>query len=519
MVGPSGEKRKRGRPRKNSVENVTQIIQAEKRGRGRPKKTQSSFSATAINKTDKSFDLKELNYKTVNVWDNPQFNRRSIMSFSEGYKSFMNKAKTEREFIKESVILAKQNNFINLDEAGDVKLKPGDKVYRIFKEKLMLLAVIGDKPPEEGTRIVGAHVDTPRIDIKQNPLYESTDMVFFKTHYYGGVKKYQWLAIPLALHGIIVKADGTSVEINIGEDEKDPVFTITDLLPHLAKDQLDKKVTEAFHGENMNVLLGSEPVADKENKERFKSNILNLLHEKYGIIEEDLISSELQAVPAFKARDVGIDRSMVGAYGHDDRICAYPALVSILETKNPEYTAICYLTDKEEIGSVGNTGAESRALENFIADLCALTTETAYNDRLVRSSLNKSKMLSADVNAALDPNYEGTHDKLNAGYLGKGIAIMKYSGSRGKSGASDASAEYLGEIRRLFNDNNIPWHITELGAVDKGGGGTIAMMIANLGVDVIDVGVPVLSMHAPFEVASKADIYSVYRGYYVFLSK
>jgi aspartyl aminopeptidase len=519
MVETSGEKRKRGRPRKKPVENDTPVIQTVKRGRGRPKKTQSSFSAIEANKSANKIDPKDLKYKTVNAWDNPKFNRRSIMSFSEGYKAFMNKAKTEREFIKESIILAKQNNFINLDEAGDIRLKPGDKVYRVFKEKLILLAVIGKKTAGEGTRIVGAHVDSPRIDIKQNPLYESTDMVFFKTHYYGGIKKYQWLAIPLALHGIVVKADGTSVEINIGEDEKDPVFTITDLLPHLAKDQMEKKVTEAFKGENMNVLLGSEPVADKEMKDRFKSNILSLLYEKYGIVEEDLISSELQVVPAFKARDVGIDRSMVGAYGHDDRICAYPALISILETRDPEYTAICYLTDKEEIGSVGNTGAESRALEDFISDICALTADSAYNDRLVRSALNKSKMLSADVNAALDPNYEGTHDKLNAGYLGKGIAIMKYSGSRGKSGASDASAEYLGEIRRLFNENNIPWHITELGAVDKGGGGTIAMMIANLGVDVIDVGVPILSMHAPFEVASKADIYSVYRGYYVFMNK
>lgn len=517
MVETSGEKRKRGRPRKKPLENDTPITQEIKRGPGRPKKTQL-FSGTETNKVVSNPGSKDLNYKAINAWDNPKFSRRNIMSFSEGYKTFMNKAKTEREFIKESVVLAKQNNFINLDEAVS-KLNPGDKVYRVFKEKLMLLAVIGNKPPEEGTKIVGAHVDSPRIDIKQNPLYESTDMVFLKTHYYGGIKKYQWLAIPLALHGIVVKADGTSVEINIGEDENDPVFTITDLLPHLAKDQMDKKVTEAFRGENMNVLLGSEPLSDKENRERFKNNILNLLHEKYGIIEEDFVSSELQAVPAFKARDVGIDRSMVGAYAHDDRICAYPALISILETKDPEYTAICYLTDKEEIGSVGNTGAESRALEDFIADICALTTDSAYSDRLVRASLNKSKMLSADVNAALDPNYEGTHDKQNAGYLGKGIAIMKYSGSRGKSGASDASAEYLGEIRRLFNDNNIPWHITELGAVDKGGGGTIAMMIANLGVDVIDVGVPLLSMHAPFEVASKADIYSAYRGYHVFFNK
>lgn len=293
----------------------------------------------------------------------------------EDYKAFMNKAKTEREFIKESVALAKKNKFKNLDEISEGSLKPGDKVYRVVKDRLMLLSVIGQRPAEEGTRIVGAHVDSPRIDIKQNPLYESTDMVFFKTHYYGGIKKYQWLAIPLALHGVIIKADGTKVEINIGEEDDDPVFTITDLLPHLAKDQVSQKVSEAFKGENMNALIGSEPIGNEDDKDRFKNNILKLLNDKYGIVEEDLVSSELQLVPAFKARDVGFDRSMVGAYAHDDRICAYPALMAILETKKPEYTAITYLTDKEEIGSVGNTGAESRALENFIADLCAFTTK------------------------------------------------------------------------------------------------------------------------------------------------
>ncbi|MGI6085062.1 MAG: hypothetical protein ACOYIF_06410, partial [Acetivibrionales bacterium] len=380
MIEPSGEKRKRGRPRKNPAENDAPVLQAVKRGRGRPRKTESSFSSTVSNNRTKSSASGKLSYKAINAWDNPKFSKRSIMSFCENYKTFMNKAKTEREFIKESVTLAKLNNFINIDEPGNTMLKPGDRVYRVVKEKMMLLAVIGENPPEKGTRIVGAHVDSPRIDIKQNPLYESTDMVFFKTHYYGGIKKYQWLAIPLALHGVIVKADGTSVEINIGEDEKDPVFTITDLLPHLAKDQLNKKVTEAFQGENMNILLGSEPVPDKEDKERFKNNILNILHEKYGIIEEDFISSELQAVPAFKARDVGIDRSMIGAYGHDDRICAYPALIAILETKEPKYTAICYLSDKEEIGSVGNTGAESRAMEDFIADICVLSAHTKYTD-------------------------------------------------------------------------------------------------------------------------------------------
>ncbi len=516
MKEASEIKRKRGRPKKNITENVPATAAVIKRGRGRPKKIENSVAAPLKNNTTKAAHA-DLSYKPINTWDNPKFNKRSILSFGEGYKAFMNKAKTEREFIKESIILAKQKGFKNLDEIGETKLNAGDKVYRVVKDKLMLLSVIGKKPVEEGTRIVGAHVDSPRIDIKQNPLFESTDMVFFKTHYYGGIKKYQWVAIPLALHGVIVKADGSIVEVNIGEDERDPVFTITDLLPHLAKDQYEKKLNEAFQGEQMNVLLGSEPLGDKDDKERFKKNILTLLNEKYGIIEEDLVSSELELVPAFKARDVGLDRSMVGAYGHDDRVCAYPALMAIFETENPEYTATCYLTDKEEIGSVGNTGAESRALENFIADLCALTTSSQYTDRLVRASLDRSKMLSADVNAAVDPNYEGTHDKMNAGYIGKGIAIMKFSGSRGKSGASDANAEYLGEIRKLFNSNHIPWHITELGAVDKGGGGTIAQMVANLGVDVIDVGVPVLSMHAPFEVVSKADLYATYKGYSVFM--
>lgn len=502
------ENKKRGRPRKNLPESAAPQPATVKRGRGRPRK-----SAIA----EKAENISKLTYESVNVWDST-LPKDEIMSFSEGYKAFLDKAKTEREFIKESIKVAEENGYKNLDALGETKLNPGDKVYRVVKGKLMLLSVIGKKPVREGTRIVGAHVDCPRIDIKQNPLYESTEMVFLKTHYYGGIKKYQWVAIPLAIHGVIVKADGSVVEVNIGEDENDPVFTITDLLPHLAKDQYEKKLNEAFQGEHMNALIGSQPLGNKEEKDRFKKNILALLNRKYGIVEEDLISSELELVPAFKARDVGIDRSMVGAYGQDDRVCAYPALMSVMKITNPEYTTICYLTDKEEIGSVGNTGAESRALENYIADLCAFTTDGQYNDRLMRAALDNSKMLSADVNAAYDPNYEGTHDKLNAGYLGKGVAILKFSGSRGKSGASDAHAEYLGEIRKLFNENNIPWHITELGAVDKGGGGTIAMMIANLGVDVIDVGVPVLSMHSPFEIASKADIYSVYKGYCVFLN-
>jgi aspartyl aminopeptidase len=508
------EKRKRGRPKKNVSENVSAAAPIVKRGRGHPPKSQS---AELKEPAGTKAGVSDLQYNSINVWDNSSFNKSKILTFCDEYKTFLNKAKTEREFIKESVAQAKENGYRDLDELGDTPLNPGDKVYRVIKGKLMLLAVIGAKPASEGTRIVGAHVDSPRFDIKQNPLFESTEMAYFKTHYYGGIKKYQWVAIPLALHGVIVKADGSKVEVNIGEDEKEPVFTITDLLPHLAKQQYEKKLNEAFEGENMNILIGSEPLGDKDEKDRFKKNILSILHEKYGIVEEDLISSELEIVPAFKARDVGLDKSMIGAYGQDDRICAYPALMAVFETKSPEYTAICCLTDKEEIGSVGNTGAESRALENFISDLCALTAKVPYTDRLLRVALDSSKMLSADVNAALDPDYEGTHDKMNAGYLGRGISIMKFSGSRGKSGASDANAEFLGEVRRLFNENNVPWHISELGAVDKGGGGTIAMMIANLGVDVSDVGVPILSMHSPFEIASKADIYAAFKGYLAFM--
>lgn len=512
------EKRKRGRPRKNPEAAVSlpavDVVVVEKSKRAKDKDKEKD------NGKKSKQDVTELVYKTSNAWENETFKRDQVFKFSEGYKSFLDKSKTERECIRESVTLAQAKGFKNIEDVihANKTLNPGDKVYQIVKNKMIVLAVVGQKPAEEGTKIVGAHVDAPRIDIKQNPLYESTDMAFLKTHYYGGIKKYQWVAIPLALHGVIVKPNGTSINVNIGEDESDPIFTITDLLPHLAKDQMEKKLTEAFSGEAMNVLVGSEPLAQKDDvKDRIKLNVLKILNEKYSVEEEDLVSSELELVPAFKARDLGFDRSMIGAYGHDDRVCAYPALMSLLDVEKPEYTAVCVLTDKEEIGSVGNTGAESRALENFLADLCALTTKSSYNDRLLRNCLNKSKMLSADVNAAFDPNYEGTHDKLNAGYLGKGVAILKFSGSRGKSGASDANAEFVAEVRGLFNKHNIPWHITELGAVDKGGGGTIAMMIANLGVEVLDVGVPVLSMHAPLEVVSKIDLYAVYKGYYFFM--
>lgn len=485
--------------------------------RGRKSKAElEALAAAAKEEVVKLVD--ELSYKVPNAWEAKDLNRKVVFSFAEHYKTFLDKAKTEREFIREAILLSEGKGFRNLDTLSeDHPLVPGDKVYRVVKNKLIMMAVIGTKPMTDGVRMLGAHVDSPRIDIKQNPLYEANEMGFLKTHYYGGIKKYQWAAIPLAIHGVFVKTDGTTVEIVVGEDEKDPIFTITDLLPHLAKDQYDKKLADAFAGEAMNLLLGSEPFQSDDTKDKVKFNLLRLLNETHGIKEEDFLSAELEIVPAFKARDLGLDRSMIGAYGHDDRVCAYPAMMAVLESEDPDTTSLCILTDKEEIGSVGNTGAQSRAMENFLADLCAMSATAPYTDRALRRCLDRSKMLSADVTAAVDPNYEGTHDKLNASYLGKGIAIMKYSGARGKSGASDAHAEYVAEIRKILNDAGVAWQTTELGAVDKGGGGTIAMMIANLGVDVIDCGVPVLSMHAPFEVASKVDLYNTYKAYVAFL--
>ena len=442
-------------------------------------------------------------------------NEKETYAFCDDYIACMNAARTEREFTTKSVEELEAKGFTAFDPKK--AYKAGDRIYLNNRGKSLVAAVLGAEPLEEGVRLAAAHIDSPRLDLKPNPLYEDNGLGFFKTHYYGGIKKYQWTAIPLALHGVFVKTDGTTVDVVIGEDDKDPIFTITDLLPHLAKDQYEKKLSDAFNGESLNLLVGSEPMLGEDTKEKVKLNILRMLSEAYDVKEEDFLSAELEIVPAFKARDLGIDRSMIGAYGHDDRVCAYPALMAVLETEDPTITSVCVLTDKEEIGSVGNTGAESRALENFLADLCAMSSVTPYSDRTLRRCLDRSKMLSADVTAAVDPNYEGTHDKLNASYLGKGMAIMKYSGARGKSGASDAHAEYVAEVRKILNDAGVIWQTTELGAVDKGGGGTIAMMIANLGVDVIDCGVPVLSMHAPFEIVSKVDLYNTYKAYAAFL--
>ena len=444
-------------------------------------------------------------------------NTLKAFDFCEDYKSFLNTSKTEREFAANTEKLAVAAGFRKLDDliGSNTRLKPGDKVYHINRKKSAVLAVVGNKPLSEGANILGSHIDAPRLDLKQNPLYEDTQMAFFKTHYYGGIKKYQWLTIPLAIHGVVVKGDGTTVEIVVGEDEDDPVFSITDLLPHLAREQMQKKMSEAVTGEGLNLLLGSIPFNDEKVKEKVKLNILSILNKRYGIVEEDFQSAELEIVPAQKARDVGFDKSMIGGYGQDDRVCAYPALRALLDIDVPERTAVCLLTDKEEIGSMGNTGAQSNLLEDFLANVIALT-EDPYSDLKVRSCLSRSKMLSADVNAAVDPNYESVYEKRNATYLGHGIVLQKYTGARGKYDASDASAEFVGEVRKLFNDNGIIWQTGELGKVDEGGGGTIAQYAANLGIDVLDCGIAVLSMHSPFEITSKIDIYMTYNAYKVF---
>ena len=438
-----------------------------------------------------------------------------IFSFCEGYMDYLNKAKTEREFIAEAKKKAEENGFKDLNTIQN--LQSGDKVYFINRNKSMYLAVIGKQPIENGLHIVGAHVDSPRLDLKPNPLYEDGELAYFNTHYYGGIKKYQWTAIPLSIHGVIVKTNGEKITVNIGEDERDPIFTITDLLPHLAKEQVSKKLAEAIEGENLDLLVGSIPYKDTESKEKVKLNILNLLNQKYGITEADLQSSELELVPCFKARSLGFDMGLVAAYGQDDKVCSYTALTALMEVNEPQKTAVCILSDKEEIGSMGNTGMESHVFDYFISELLNKRGENRVN--LLDKVFCYSKMLSSDVDAAFDPLYSNVSDKNNSGYLSKGLTLNKYTGSRGKSGASDANAEYVAWVRDLFEKNKIKYQMSELGKVDVGGGGTIAYILANKGVDVIDCGVGVLSMHAPYEVTSKYDIYTAYRAYKAFWYK
>jgi len=427
--------------------------------------------------------------------------------FSEGYKKYMDNGKTEREATTETVKILEANGFKPY-KFGE-RYNSGDGVYINNRGKYVLAARIGSKLIDSGANIIAAHIDSPRIDLKQRPLYEDSGFAFFKTHYYGGIKKYQWLALPLSLHGVIIKADGESVTINIGEDANDPVFCITDLLPHLAKDQYAKNLGDAVNGEGLNILIGSRQFKDDKASEKVKLNILNLLNEKYGITENDFISAELSLVPAEKARDIGFDRSMVGAYGQDDRICAYPPLMALIENKNPEHTAILVLADKEEIGSEGSTSMKSFIFRDFMEDVY---NQYANSQGGIAKMFMNSKCLSADVNAAFDPNYADVYESRNSAFMNNGVVMTKYTGSRGKSGSSDANAEFVGYLRKLFDDNNILWQTSELGKVDQGGGGTVAAYIANHNIDVIDLGVPILSMHAPFEIASKIDIYMMYKA-------
>lgn len=470
------------------------------------------------NKSQGQLLNEQLSYKLKNAWQQSNDDEvAKAMQFCESYKTFLDVSKTERECAEEVIRRAKDKGYEDITEilASGRRIKQGDKVYLINKLKSVVLCVVGSMPLEDGVNIVGAHIDAPRIDLKPNPLYEETELALLKTHYYGGIKKYQWVTIPLALHGVVIKGDGAVVDVNIGEDDCDPVFTITDLLPHLAADQMQKKMSEGITGEGLNLLIGSIPYKDEKVKDKVKLNILRLLNEKYGIIEEDFLSAELEIVPAFKARDVGLDRSMVGAYGQDDRVCAYTALEAMLEVDAPERTALCLLTDKEEIGSTGNTGAESTLLLDFLTFVCSLNSDN-YSDVMVKRCLRNTTMLSADVNPGVDPNFEGVQEKKNSSYIGKGIVVQKYTGVRGKVGGSDANAEFMASVRMIFNKHNILWQTGELGKVDQGGGGTIAQYVANLGADVIDCGVAILSMHSPMEITSKIDIYMTYKAYKAF---
>lgn len=459
-------------------------------------------------------ELKEkLFNKKDNGWESLDSNQKEeVFDLSKKYMDFLNVAKTEREFIKHARKLANENGYKDIMEFDT--LKPGDKIYFVNREKSMYLAIIGEKSIEEGLHIIGSHVDSPRLDLKPNPLYEDTGLAYFKTHYYGGIKKYQWTTIPLSIHGVIVKANGEKIEVNIGEDEEDPIFTITDLLPHLAQEQMEKKLKNGVDGEDLNLLIGSIPYSSSKISEKVKLNILNILNQKYGITEADLTSSEIELVPAFKARSLGFDGSMVAAYGQDDKVCAYTSLHAMMELENVKNTAVCILSDKEEIGSMGNTGMKSHMFDFFISEI--LNKLGVNRPNLLDKVFCFSKMLSSDVDAGFDPIYASVSDKHNAGFLGKGISLNKYTGARGKSGASDANAEYVAWVRNILERNDIKYQIAELGKVDIGGGGTIAYIIANKGADVIDCGVPVLSMHAPYEVTSKYDIYSAYKTYKTF---
>lgn len=484
----------------------------------------------------------------INAWTKyNEEDRKKVFAFSDDYARFISECKTERECVKESVRLAENVGYRNLSDiiAAGESLKAGDKVYAVNKDKAIVLFCIGKEDIEKGLNILGAHIDSPRLDIKQNPLYEDTELVLLDTHYYGGIKKYQWVAMPLALHGVVALKNGERVNIVIGDDADDPVVGISDLLIHLAAEQMVKKADKVVEGEDLNILIGSMPMpkeegaagveandkaadanvngeADsaegdekKQEKEAVKKYILAILKDKYGIEEDDFLSAEISAVPAGPARDYGIDRSMIIGYGHDDRVCAYPSLIAQLNSENPDRTSVCILVDKEEIGSVGATGMQSKFFENMVAEV--MDRAGQYSELKLRRALANSNMLSSDVTAAFDPNYPAVSEKKNSAYFGKGMVFNKYTGSRGKSGSNDASAEYMGELRKIMDDNKVTFQTSELGRVDAGGGGTIAYILANYGMNVIDSGVAVQNMHAPYEVISKVDLYETFKGYEAFL--
>ena len=451
-----------------------------------------------------------------------QDDMKDLETVAKKYRHFLNVGKTERECITQIVKEAEEAGYVSLEEKvkNGEDLKAGDKVYQVGMQKIIALYHIGEEDLAQGMNILCAHIDSPRLDIKQNPLYEDTDLAYLDTHYYGGVKKYQWVALPMAMHGVIVKKDGTVVTESVGEDEDDPVLYITDLLIHLAGQQMAKKASEAVEGEKLDILIGSQPLKDlpdDEKKEAVKENVLRILNEKYGVEEEDFLSAELEIVPAGKARDCGLDRSMVLAYGQDDRVCAFTSLFAMLDVEEVEHTACCILVDKEEIGSVGATGMHSRFFENTVAELVALTE--GESDLKVRRALMNSRMLSSDVSAAYDPMYAEVFEKRSSAFFGKGLVFNKFTGARGKSGSNDANAEYLAKIRNAMDVQSVAYQFAELGKVDAGGGGTIAYIMANYGMEVIDSGVAVLSMHAPWEVTSKADVYEAYKGYKAFIEE
>ena len=456
-----------------------------------------------------------------NAWlEYHEAEEQELEKTASAYRNFLDAGKTERECVARFIQEAEAAGYVSLEEkkAAGEKLQPGDKVYTVGMKKIMALFHIGQDPLEKGMNILGAHIDSPRLDVKQNPLYEDTNLAYLDTHYYGGVKKYQWVALPLALHGVIVKKDGSVVEVNIGEAEDDPVVYITDLLIHLAGKQMEKPASHVIEGENLDILIGSRPLADlpdDKKKEAVKANILRILEEKYGVEEEDFLSAELEVVPAGKARECGLDRSMIAAYVQDDRVCAYTSFLALLEMENPKRTCCCLLTDKEEIGSVGATGMQSRFFENSVAEVLEALGD--YSDLKLRRALRCSSMLSSDVSAAYDPAYGDAFEKKNAAYLGRGIVLNKFTGARGKSSSNDANAEYVARVRQIFDSHQVAFQTAELGKVDVGGGGTIAYIAALYGMEVIDSGVAVLSMHAPWEVTSKADVYEAKKAYKAFL--